>query len=203
MKRPRADVISQSDALIELFEEKASEWYKNPPQKLELPKKDITYKDLVLALHLCNFVLWNKEELVRDSSTSYEMAANLKRAIDAINWHRNEIVGRIDGLAASVLNIVESTDWSNMYINSETLGQMIDRQSILVLKISFNKSMSIRKDLDISLRDKCSLRLRELELQLRYVAECYRRFVAHLDNGTGCMLPFKQHKMYRVDDLRR
>jgi hypothetical protein len=116
---------------------------------------------------------------------------------------RAKLVESMDEFCVSQLNLVDREDWSDLYINSETLGQLADRISILVLKIFFTEQHSQRNDLESALRELCAQRVARLRLQLTYVAACYDRFLSHLVSGTGYMPAYKQFKIYEDKDLTR
>lgn len=205
MTTEKADkkTIPNSKILIKLLEAKTSQWYDYSPNKEDAHDPNNKFRDFAISIHYCNFLQWDREGKVRSRDISPDTVASLKREIDISNMERHELVEKLDEFCVSQLNIVERNDWSELFLNSETIGQMVDRISILILKIFFTNCHSKKIELDSELRNICSLRVSELRLQLKYVSTCYDRFLAYLRNGTGYMLACKQFKMYEDKDLRR
>jgi len=97
------------------------------------------------ANHRCNALLWDEEDLARRTRVSdAEIAAN-KRAIDRLNQQRHDATEQLDEWLLSALGLVDAqsarTDEpvakppAGARLNSETAGSMVDRLSILALKL--------------------------------------------------------------------
>src|SRR5258706_16328190 len=85
------------------------------------------------ANHWHNCLLWEQEDLARRRDVPDSEIASNKRAIDANNQKRNDAIERID---EALLAFLEKTPRkANARQNSETAGAMVDRLSILALKI--------------------------------------------------------------------
>ena len=83
--------------------------------------------------HRCNCQLWDEEDLARRRSVpDAEIAAN-KRAIDGHNQKRNDAIERIDEQLLVLFSDVRQKP--DARLSSETAGAMIDRLSILSLKV--------------------------------------------------------------------
>src|SRR6478752_5726790 len=96
------------------------------------PGSDIS--SLIRAQHRANFDLWHEEDKARDpGATDHEIAA-VKRAIDRLNQRRNDLVEQIDMLLLARFHTTLDAHTSAP-LHSETPGLMIDRLSILALKI--------------------------------------------------------------------
>jgi hypothetical protein len=88
------------------------------------------FEQLVLDQHLANFELWHQEDQARDPDATDATIVDVKHAIDRINQRRNDLVEKIDLalLEAAVPN-------PEAPLHSETPGLIIDRLSILSLKL--------------------------------------------------------------------
>src|SRR5215831_7895184 len=85
------------------------------------------------ANHRCNNLLWAEEDQARRRDVPDGAIAANKRAIDGLNQRRNDAIERID---EQLLSAVAQTPLSpDARLNSETAGAMIDRLSILALKV--------------------------------------------------------------------
>ena len=81
--------------------------------------------------HRCNCLLWDEEDLARRRNVPDSEIAGNKRAIDGYNQKRNDTIERID---EHLLDLF-SNKKENATLSSETPGAMIDRLSILSLKV--------------------------------------------------------------------
>ena len=108
--------------------------------------------------HRFNCLLWAEEDLARRTQVgAAEIAAN-KRAIDRFNQARNDATERVDELLLTTLGLVDpasartdapvSTVAAGSRLNSETAGSMIDRLSILALKMHAMRAQTERRDVD-------------------------------------------------------
>ncbi|MEP7329941.1 MAG: DUF4254 domain-containing protein, partial [Betaproteobacteria bacterium] len=83
--------------------------------------------------HGCNRDLWAQEDAARRTDVPATAIAANKRAIDGFNQRRNDAVERIDEtLLGRLTDVFPLPD---AWHNAETAGAMIDRLSILALKI--------------------------------------------------------------------
>lgn len=83
-----------------------------------------------LHLHALNFALWHHEDAVRRPGTDDQEVARRKRCIDDVNARRN---GAIEDIDADVL---EHGDLNpNAPLHTETPGTIVDRLSVLALRI--------------------------------------------------------------------
>src|ERR1700748_2596041 len=85
---------------------------------------------LAMAQHRANFELWHEEDNARVPEAPDAEIARVKRAIDVLNQRRNDLVEKMD------MWLIERLDQDTAApLHSETPGLMIDRLSILALKI--------------------------------------------------------------------
>jgi hypothetical protein len=89
---------------------------------------------LIRSQHRPNFDLWHEEDKARDPAATDHHIAQVKRAIDQLNQRRNDLVEQIDTrLLAELQPHLDAHP--DAPLHSETPGLMIDRLSILALKI--------------------------------------------------------------------
>jgi hypothetical protein len=157
-----------------------------------------TIFELIEANHFFNTKLWNEEDLARRQKVSDTEIANNKRAIDKFNQARNDYIERIDSFILK--NIAHLSDMRGKQ-NSETLGSMIDRLSILSLKI-FNMSLQTqRNDVEKNHLDICSEKLNILNIQRNDLGACYDELMMDCQNGSRYFKQYKQFKMYNDPNL--
>ena len=156
--------------------------------------------------HFHNRSLWAQEDLARRTQApDAEIVAN-KRAIDHHNQARNDAIERIDEFLLSALGLVDpatiastlprSTVPPGARLNSETAGSMLDRLSILGLKIAAMREQTLRADVDEAHRQACGERLQRLLQQRTDLGACYDELLADARAGRAYFKVYRQFKMY-------
>ena len=153
----------------------------------------------VLTNHRFNCSLWDEEDLARRTrAADAEIAAN-KRHIDRFNQARNDAMERIDDALLRA-----TADWpraADARLSSETAGAMIDRMSILSLKIHHMGLQTVRNDVDEAHRESTRAKQAQLRSQRADLAACYDRLLDELREGTGYFRIYRQFKMYNDPSL--
>lgn len=153
----------------------------------------------VLVNHRFNCSLWAEEDLARRTMASdADIAAN-KRNIDRFNQVRNDAMERIDD---ALLKLTQ--DWlrhPQARLSSETSGAMIDRLSILSLKVHHMGLQTVRTDVDAAHRQTMSARHQQLQTQRNDLAGCLDRLFDELSEGRGFFRIYRQFKMYNDPKL--
>lgn len=156
--------------------------------------------------HFHNRSLWAQEDLARRTQApDAEIVAN-KRAIDRHNQARNDAIERIDEFLLSALGLVDpatigsalpvSTVAPGARLNSETAGSMLDRISILGLKIAAMREQTQRSDVDDAHRQACGERLQRLIQQRADLGACFDELLADARAGRAYFKVYRQFKMY-------
>ena len=160
----------------------------------------------VQANHSNNARLWAEENLARRSTVAaVEIAAN-KRAIDGCNQARNDATERIDELLLLALGLVDAASAAGdspqavvpagARLNSETAGSMIDRLSILALKLKAMREQTLRRDVDEAHRAASAIKLARLQQQRQDLAGCLDTLLADAAAGRAYFKVYRQFKMY-------
>jgi hypothetical protein len=148
----------------------------------------------VLVNHRFNCSLWNEEDLARRTQAADAEIAGNKRRIDRFNQARNDAMERIDD---ALLRL--SAGWPRSpqaRLSSETAGAMIDRMSILSLKIHHMGLQTVRTDVDDAHRQTTLGKVAQLRQQRADLASCYDRLLDELADGSGYFKIYRQFKMY-------
>jgi hypothetical protein len=149
--------------------------------------------------HRYNCLLWNEEDLARRRQVQdTEIAAN-KRAIDGFNQKRNDAIERIDEILLGSFALVERRVGARL--SSETAGSMIDRLSILSLKIHHMKLQTTRTDVDQAHVDSCNARVVRFLEQRQDLAGCLDRLTIESAKGEAWFKVYRQFKMYNDPKL--
>jgi hypothetical protein len=151
---------------------------------------------IVLAQHRANFDLWHEEDKARDPAATDADLARVKHSIDGFNQLRNDLVERID---LWLLGHLEQNDGAPLH--SETPGLMIDRLSILALKIYHTREEAHRGTATEEHRQRNLARLELLEEQRGDLASCLDVLWFEVLEGTRRFKLYRQLKMYNDPEL--
>lgn len=156
--------------------------------------------------HRNNRSLWDEEDLARRRTVSDALIAGNKRAIDGFNQARNDATERVDECLLLALGLVDAASANSdtpvvrvaagARLNSETAGSMIDRLSILSLKVRAMREQTARTDVDDAHRANSRVRLARLEEQRADLAACLDELLAGAREGTVYFKVYRQFKMY-------
>ncbi|MBN9616353.1 MAG: hypothetical protein BGO25_18670 [Acidobacteriales bacterium 59-55] len=153
--------------------------------------------ELAISQHRANFDLWHEEDKARDSHATDAEIAAVKHAIDRLNQQRNDLVERMD---ESLLALAGEQN-AKAPLHSETPGMMIDRLSILALKIYHTREETQRQTATDAHRARNAARLAVLEEQRRDLAGCLDALWAEVIAGTRRFKLYRQMKMYNDPEL--
>ncbi|MGA2809425.1 MAG: DUF4254 domain-containing protein [Terracidiphilus sp.] len=156
--------------------------------------------DLVGRQHRANFELWHIEDEARAPGASDAELADVKRRVDRTNQRRNDLVEELD---RTLLAWLEPRGLPNpvVALNSETPGLMIDRLSILSLKIYHTREEAERPDAPPGHAQRNLVRLAILEEQRADLALCLDALWRETLAGTRRFKLYRQLKMYNDPSL--
>ncbi len=150
---------------------------------------------LVARQHHANFDLWHiEDEARRPGATDAELAA-VKRRIDLTNQLRNDLVEDLDKVLLGWLG-KRGLPNATAPLHSETPGLIIDRLSILSLKIFHTREEAERSHAPEGHGERNHERLAILEKQRRDLAGCLADLWKEIMDGKRRFELYKQLKMY-------
>src|SRR6185437_2416970 len=127
---PELEHLLDAHSILALHDDWTEEWHGAPPPVL--PAEN--FAAAVRAQHAANFELWHLEDQARVPQASDARIAEVKRGIDGVNQRRNDLVERRDALLLEALE-PHGLPVPDSPLHSETPGLIVDRLSILALKI--------------------------------------------------------------------
>ena len=189
------------DALVitRMHDETTRDWHDPEAASHAADEADL-YADSLMALvtgqHRANYDLWHEEDKARDPSATDSQIATVKHEIDRLNQRRNDLVERIDTLLLARLD-----ENPHAPLHSETPGLIIDRLSILALKISHTREETTRTSASEAHRNRNRERLVLLEEQRNDLASCLDDLWSEVLKGTRRFKLYRQLKMYNDPEL--
>jgi hypothetical protein len=191
-----AAVTALHDSLL-----RTATWPANEPA----PRDDGLWR-WIQTNHRFNCLLWAEEDLARRTQVGDDQIAANKRAIDRYNQARNDATERVDELLLIALGLVDAasartdapvaTVGPDSRLNSETAGSMIDRLSILALKVHAMRAQTERTDVDEAHRAGSRAKLERLLQQRGDLASCLDALLADAQAGRAHFKVYRQFKMY-------
>ena len=149
--------------------------------------------------HRYNNLLWDEEDLARRQQVpDSEIAAN-KRAIDGYNQRRNDAIENID--STLLLRLAQIKPVASAWLNSETAGSIIDRLSIVSLKIFHMQLQTQRKDVEQTHIEACQQKLERLTEQCHDLQGCLDTLLTAASTGKAYFKIYRQFKMYNDPTL--
>jgi hypothetical protein len=149
--------------------------------------------------HRQNCLLWEQEDLARRRTVPPAEIAGNKRAIDRHNQKRNDAIERVDEALLGLLQQVRTN--AGARLSSETPGAMIDRLSILALKIYHMRLQTQRSDAGRDHVESCEAKLARLIEQRTDLAGCLQRLLDEAGRGESYFKVYRQFKMYNEPSL--
>jgi Protein of unknown function (DUF4254) len=182
-----------AEAIVKLHDERTSDWHADPEVGVRPTTGD--WLDLVSRQHRANFDLWHIEDEARTpGATDAELAA-VKRRVDSTNQLRNDLAEELDRSLLDWLAPQGLPD-PQAPLHSESPGLIIDRLSILALKIFHTREEAERTDATDGHAERNRGRLAILEEQRADLADCLDSLWRETLMNTRRFKLYRQLKMY-------
>ena len=167
--------------------------------QLKNPYQPGTFESWLYAKNWTDTVQWHLEDIIRDPQIDARKGILLKRRIDKSNQDRTDIVELIDEVFLKEFQNVRPEPSARL--NSETPAWLLDRMSILLLKIYHMKEQSERIDADPDHLKKCRAKLALLMEQRADMRTALDELIEDIRAGTRRFKVYRQMKMYNDASL--
>jgi hypothetical protein len=181
------ELQSLPDQIVRLHAGWVVSWHDQPTA----PGNDLPLS-LVEKNHRENFDLWHEEDIARRDDLGAEAVRQAKRGIDRFNQARNDAIEKLDEWFLSQLPVMKHSS----PLHSETPGMIVDRLSIMSLKIYHMRIEAERATATGEHRLKCAEKLARIEEQLADLKNCLHELIGQFQAGTRRFKIYRQMKMY-------
>lgn len=173
-----------------------TDWHHRP-----IENRESGWMELACQQHRYNYELWHQEDQARAPDADDSTIAEVKRSIDRLNQQRNDAIEKLDDWLTEHLQATGIQPREDASQNSETPGSIVDRLSILALRIYHLDEQLQRSDVDDAHRLKVSQRLAICRLQQNELATSLRQLLEAIVSGTKRHRTYRQFKMYNDPTL--
>jgi hypothetical protein len=190
--------------ITRLHDQATIRWHQDPaapvplaPADSEAPAPAASLIELALAHHRANFDLWHQEDKAREPGAADDAIARVKRSIDSFNQTRNDLVEAIDRLLLADAGVQNPA----APLHSESPGLILDRLSVLALKLYHTAEEAHRTSASEAHRQRNLARLELLREQRSDLAACLDALWQQVLAGSRRFKLYRQLKMYNDPDL--
>lgn len=173
--------------------------HNNIEQPIQNPYRISTIEHLLYLKCWIDTVQWHMEDVVRSPEINPVDGLQWKRRIDASNQERTDVVEYIDSYFLEEYKDITPKETAK--INSESPAWVIDRLSILALKIHHMKEETTRADASAEHKLSCTGKLNILLNQRTDLSTSLDELITDIQNGDKYMKVYKQMKMYNDPSL--
>jgi hypothetical protein len=143
-------------------------------------------------------VQWHLEDLIRNPNIDSNKGLELKHRIDKSNQNRTDIVEKVDDYYFSIF---KNTSEKDSKINTESPGWVVDRLSILNLKIYHMNEQVERKNVTAEHILNCEKKMVVLQNQRIDLSNSFDELLEEYKEGIKKMKVYRQMKMYNDSNL--
>jgi hypothetical protein len=157
------------------------------------------FNALLYAKNWIDTVQWHLEDIIRVPTIDPVEALKIKRRIDKSNQDRTDMVEKVDDYFLDQFKNVKALPGTR--INSETPAWLLDRMSILMLKIYHMKEQTQRSNVDEAHLRSTNAKLAILLEQKSDMQLAYDELIDDISHGKRRFKVYRQMKMYNDASL--
>lgn len=158
-----------------------------------------SFEALLYHKNWIDTVQWHLEDIIRLPDIDPVEGLKIKRRIDQSNQDRTDTVEKIDDHFLEQFRNI--TPRPGTRINSETPAWLLDRMSILMLKIYHMKEQSERTDASADHIARCHAKLNVLLEQKKDMQLAFDELIEDVGKGSRRFKVYRQMKMYNDASL--
>lgn len=185
----------RANDILALHDQRTRDWHSAGMQAGDLDRDSSEWLRGVARQHQANFELWHIEDEARAPGATDHEIAGVKRRIDQTNQRRNDLAEELDRMLLEYL-AERGLPRPAAPLHSESPGLMIDRLSILALKMYHTREEAMRADAPAGHRERNLERLAILEEQRADLAGCLDALWQQTLAGERRFKIYRQLKMY-------
>lgn len=202
--QPRPSYFAYIAKIADMQKKWTAQWHKQEPiddikywREETSPKPEYaTLEGYARANHMMNYYLWHTEDIARRRDVDDSVIADAKHKIDNYNQLRNDFAEKMDETMIQILGPA-LPGALKAPLNTESLGMVMDRLSILALKMYHMEEASHKH----GNRKKCLEKLAVLKRQRLELLEATKYLLVDFMNGARQPRAYYQHKMYNDPKL--
>ena len=189
-----------ADAIVELHDERTRAWHQAPGDGDGDGVAPGEWLAAIARQHRANFDLWHIEDEARAPGATDAELAEVKRRVDLTNQRRNDLTEELDRTLLGWL-ATERLPNPQAPLHSESPGLIVDRLSILALKIYHTTEEAERAGAPVGHAERNRGRLAILEEQRADLAGCLDALWSETLAGARRFKLYRQLKMYNDPSL--
>jgi hypothetical protein len=166
---------------------------------LKNPYSEGSFESLLYQKNWIDTVQWHLEDIIRKPDINPAEGMIIKGRIDKSNQHRTDTVEKMDDVFLNEFRNISPKPGARM--NSETPAWLLDRMSILLLKIFHMKEQTERTDASPDHIERCKTKLNVLMEQKMDMRTAFDELLEDIRLGNRKFKVYRQMKMYNDSSL--
>jgi hypothetical protein len=193
-------MLLSASACLSIFDESIALYHQSDSVDFPLvnpyPKDSLDHS--LFEKNWIDTVQWHLEDIMRVPNLSADLFIATKRRIDLSNQAR---VDKVEAIDDAIYQHLAPQMNPAAPLNSETPAWILDRMSILRLKIWHMGEQVQREDASESHREACRVKWQTLEEQSADLLTCYDQLMEEIKQGVRRYKLYRQMKMYNDASL--
>ncbi|WCL50582.1 DUF4254 domain-containing protein [Leptospira sp. GIMC2001] len=187
-----------SKIVVTIFQNSVADWHKQEKPSTN-PYPSGTLENTLYQKNQVDTIQWHIEDEIRRPDIPVDEIVKLKRSIDSLNQDRTDTVERLDDFVGDLFKNVQPK--AGARLNSESPAWLMDRMSILELKIYHMLEQTQRQDASPTHIQNCKNKLDILLEQRQDLSVCLDELLTDLATGERRFKVYRQMKMYNDKSL--
>lgn len=199
--RPKFLAMLNAAACYQVFQRSIEDYHQHDHVDTPVanPYPAGSFEALLYAKNWIDTVQWHLEDIIRLPDINPTEGIAIKRRIDKSNQDRTDLVEKVDDYFLEAFRHVVAQPGTR--INSETPAWLLDRMSILMLKIYHMKEQTDRTDASPDHIARCQAKLNVLLEQKTDMQLAFDELMEDIGSGRRRFKVYRQMKMYNDASL--